>query len=104
LARYDIYANPDAVEKKFVPYYLDVQNDFLEAMDTRVVVPLWAPAALHRKLQRLNPELSVDGRKVVMDPAAIGAVPVADLRRPVGNIAAQQLDIQDALDALFGGY
>ncbi|MBC5766944.1 CcdB family protein [Ramlibacter albus] len=104
MARYDVYANPDTAERKFVPFYLDVQNDFLEGMDTRVVVPLWSPAALHRRLRGLNPELSVDGKKVVMDPAAIGAVPMADLRRPVDNLASQQLEIQDALDTLLGGY
>ena len=39
-----------------------------------------------------------------MNTAAIGAVPVGELRRTVANLAAEQAEIVDALDTLFGGY
>lgn len=102
--RFDVYVNPDAAERKFVPCFLDIQNDFLEGLDTRVVVPLWSPAAFKQSVRNLNPLLQVDERQYIMDTAAIGAIPMADLRRPIANIASQQLAIQDALDTLFGSY
>jgi len=102
--RFDVYANPDAAERKLVPFFLDVQNDFLGDLETRVVVPLWTATAFRRSVRSLNPELEVEGKRVVMDPAAIGAVPSSELRRPVSNLASQQLAIQDALDTLFGSY
>ena len=102
--RFDVFANPDAAERRHVPFFLDVQNDFLEGFDTRVVVPLWAPAAFKRSARNLHPVLVVEGKECIMDPAGIGAVPMADLRRPVCNIGSQQLPIMDALDTLFGSY
>jgi toxin CcdB len=104
LARFDVYANPDPADRKLIPYLLDVQNDFLDALDTRVVVPLWAGAALAARTRRLNVELEVAGKKVVMDTASLGAIPGQELRKPVANLAANRLAIQDALDTLFGSY
>ena len=104
MARFDVYANPVVQDRKLVPYMLDVQNDFLDGLETRVVVPLWNPTAFRSGLRNLNPTLSVDGKHVIMDSASIGAVPVGDLRRPVTNVATQQLDIVNALDTLFGSY
>lgn len=58
MARFDVYANPDLVERKLIPYFLDVQSDHVKGLLTRVM----------------------------------------------GNLGSQQLAIQNALDALFGGY
>ena len=32
MARFDVYANPDVIERKHTPYFLDVQNDFITAL------------------------------------------------------------------------
>lgn len=104
MARFDVYANPDGGERALIPFFLDVQNDFIQGLQTRVVVPLWASDALTAKVADLNPEFEVGGRRVVMDTPALGAVPVAMLKQPVGNLTSQQLFIQNALDTLFGGF
>ena len=67
-------------------------------------VPLWNPTLFRKRLKDLNPELLIEQRAAVMDTASIGAIPTADLRRPVCNVGSQQLDIVNALDALFGSY
>jgi toxin CcdB len=104
VARFDVYANPDATDRKSIPFLLDVQNDFLEGLESRVVVPLWAASAFKVRLRGLNPELRVNDRAVVMDTAALGAVPLPALRRAVANVSGQQLHVLDALDTLLGGY
>ena len=104
MARFDVYANPDANERKVVPYLLDVQNDYLHGLETRVVVPLRSASLLQLRAKGLNPELEVVGKAVVMETAAIGAIPTSELRRPVGNLLRDQLTIQDALDTLFGSH
>ena len=104
MARFDVYANPDAADRNIIPYMLDVQNDFLGILETRVVVPLYASQRFNARVRNLNPEFEVAGKPVVMDTASIGAVPIGELRRPVANLAGAQLDIQDALDTLFGSY
>ncbi len=104
MARFDVYANPDATERKVVPYLLDVQNDYLHGLETRVVVPLRSASLLQLRAKGLNPELEVVGKAVVMETAAIGAIPISELRRPVANLLLDQRTIQDALDTLFGSH
>ncbi|KQP43172.1 CcdB family protein [Pseudorhodoferax sp. Leaf274] len=104
MARFDVYANPDPAERRTIPFFLDIQSDHLEALETRVVVPLHLGERFMGPVRRLNPELIVIDKTVVMDTASIGAIPIGDLRRPVANLADQQSHIQDALDTLFGAY
>ncbi|SDC34740.1 toxin CcdB [Variovorax sp. CF079] len=104
MARFDVYANPDPADRTTIPFMLDVQNGFLDVLETRVVVPLYIRGRFTTRVRNLNPELEVAGKAVIMDTASIGAVPISDLRRPVTNLADRQLEIQDALDTLFPGY
>jgi toxin CcdB len=41
---------------------------------------------------------------VVLDTAALGAVPLIELSKPVGHLRDARAEIQEALDALFGAY
>ena len=83
---------------------LDKNGDHIDGLATRVVIPLrheemFGPCAL-----RLNPRLQVDGLKLVLDTATLGAVPCAVLRQPVAHLTGDQDAVTDALDALFGAY
>ncbi len=104
MARFDVYANPDPADRRTIPFFLDVQSNHLGAFETRVVVPLHLSGRFSGHVRGLNPELDVADKMVVMDTASIGAIPTADLRRPIANLADQQVDIQNALDTLFGAY
>ena len=103
MARFDVYRNPDKSEQSEVPFYLDVQNSFVE-VDTRAVLPIVELDYLRRATRDLNPELTILGKTYILNTSAIGAIPLSELRRPVENIAAQQDFIQQALDTLFGSY
>ena len=103
MARYDVYRNPRKESARQVPYLLDVQSDFLEDLDTRVIVPLRAAAGVPQPVTRLNPMLKVDGIALVMDTPQLVGYPRAALKRPVANLGASAFDIQNALDFLFAG-
>jgi toxin CcdB len=104
MARYDAYVNPDAAERKHTPYFVDVQNEFIDTLSTRVVIPLRKESAFGPRARNLNPLLIVAGDKVVLDTAAIGAVPLTELRKRVGNLNPDRALVQEALDTLFGAY
>lgn len=104
VARFDVYPNPDPQDAHVVPYFLDVQNDHIKGIKTRVLVPLWHADMVPAKFVDLNPEFEVEGTQVVMDTPAIGAVAMSVLRPAVTNLSAQQFTIQNALDTLLGGY
>ena len=104
MGRFDVFANPDASERAHTPYFLDVQNDHIDGLHTRVVIPLRTEAAFGPRARRLNPLLAVADTPVVLDTAALGAVPLLDLRQPVLHLGTGRDAVQDALDTLFGGY
>jgi toxin CcdB len=102
--RFEVYANPAPAERRVTPYFVDVQNDYIDHLETRVVIPLRKEAAFGPRARDLNPLLQVLGEPVVLDAAAIGAVPCVELRRSVANLQDARDQIQNALDALFGAY
>ncbi len=103
MARYDVYRNPRKESARQVPYLLDVQSDFLEDLDTRVVVPLRAAGTIPQKVARLNPVLQIDGAAMVMDTPQMVGYPRQALKRPVANLGASAFEIQTALEFLFAG-
>jgi toxin CcdB len=104
MARLDVYANPDAAERRHTPYLLDVQNDYIDQIDTRVVIPLRREASFGPRARNLHPLLQVAGEPVVLDTSAIGAVPMAELRKRVGELRDARAEIQEALDTLLGSF
>jgi toxin CcdB len=104
MARFDVYPNPDAGERRFTPYLLDVQNDHISGLESRVVIPLRREAAFGPRARDLHPLVSVGDDRVVLDTAALGAIPTADLRKPVAQLRDVRTEVQAALDTLFGSY
>ena len=103
MARFDVYRNPRKESAREVPFLLDVQSDFLEGLESRVVVPLRAANAVKRPVTRLNPIFRVAGIEVVMDTPQLAGVPASMLRKPVASLSAQAFEIQNGLDFLFAG-
>lgn len=104
MPRFDVYANPSAAERRVTPYFLDVQNDYIDGLDSRIVIPLRRESAFGPRARDLHPLLQVNGDAVVLDTAALGAVPRAELHQPVAHLSDAGAPVQAALDTLFGGY
>ncbi len=104
MARFDVYRHPDAAQRAATPFLLDVQNEYISGLQTRVVLPLRSAERVTIPLRDLNPAMEVEGIKVILDTAAIGAVPLSFLKIPVTNLQARADLITNALDALFGAY
>jgi toxin CcdB len=104
MARFDVYAHPDPALRKLTPFLLDVQNNYIGSIATRVMLPLRAASALSLRMRDLNPVFEVNSREVVLDTAAIGAIPTSELKNPVASLRTQSEVIIAALDTLFGSY
>jgi len=104
MARYDVYANPDVSERKQTPYLLDVQNDYIDALTTRVVIPLRRESVFGPRARNLNPAFIISTENVVLDTAALAAIPLSELRKPVTSLREARPVILEALDTLFGAY
>ena len=104
MARYDVYAHPDVALRKTTPFLLDVQNNYIEAVATRVVLPMRDRRVIDKTLRDLNPIFEIEGKTVVLDTTSIAAFPAALLKKPVACLASQASVITSALDTLLGGY
>jgi toxin CcdB len=104
VARFDVYANPEAGERRHTPYLVDVQNSYIDQLATRAMIPLRRETVFGQRARDLHPLLTVAGTPVVLDTAALGTVPVSILREPVAHLREHRELVQAALDTLFGAY
>ncbi|SFS08392.1 toxin CcdB [Dyella sp. OK004] len=104
MARFDVYRNEHAASSKRFPYLLSVQSELLEDLRTCVVIPLGKAATVSGKpMEKLMPAVTLDGDTWVMYTPELAAVPVAILRKRVGNLQDQRHAILGAIDFLFSG-
>ncbi len=103
MAQFDIHRYSRAGST--VRYVVDLQNDLLQPMATRVVAPLYPQAQGQKLLRGLNPEIEVPGDDSVfyLSVPELAAVQRSVLGECVGNLEARRADIVDALDLLFTG-
>lgn len=99
MARFDVYRDPDGVG-----YLVDVQTDFLDYVDSRVVVPLLPSTDAPPIAKRLNPVFDVGEAPHTMQPLMISAVPASILKSKVASLSEHSDRITDALDMLFQGF
>lgn len=104
MARFDVYPHPDTAARKTTPFLVDVQNNYIDRVESRVVIPMRHVAAFGPRMRDLNPVYEISGKEVVLDTAALAAFPVSGLKKPVASLSVQRDDIVAALDTLFGSY
>ena len=105
MARFQVYRNIGNRSAE-APFLVDVQNDYLGALTTRIVIPLVAANTLeHKPPGDLFPKVEVNGKAYVLFTPELAALPLTMLRTTVGSVSeADRRSIQDALDRIFGSY
>jgi len=104
MAQFDVYRNPNPATRTRTPFLLDVQAPILEPLATRIVVPLCKPEAVGGKpAEKLNPQLEVEGRKLVMVTQELAGIPRKALGEWAANLAGERGAIVAALDFAFTG-
>ena len=101
MAQFDVYENTNTLTQEQIPYLLDIQNDLLDGLRTRVVVPLGIGVM---PISHLNPVLEIDGFQCVMLTQEMAGVPVRLLSKKVMNLSHRRTDILHAVDFLVTGF
>ncbi len=103
MAQYDVYRNPNPESRHTEPYLVDIQNDLLSELPTRLIAPL-ATIGLKLKLPKnLCPKFLVEGREMALRPYDLAAISPKVLGRPVASLAAFSSQIIVALDVVTSG-
>ena len=99
MARHDVFKNP-----KGGGLILDVQNNIIDIIGSRVVVPLVPKSKFPKPTARLNPEFEIGDRYYVMLTQQLAAFPAEALGERVATLNSHQDTITIALDMLFQGF
>lgn len=105
MPQFTVYRNKNPETLSTVPFLLDIQNDLLSDLETRVVVPL-SPAFVMggRTLKPLMPVLEIEGAPYVLLTPQMAGIPKSELGAPVTRIDSYRSEIITAVDFLLTGF
>lgn len=103
MAQYDVHRNPSSSASTGIPYVVVIQSDLLDALPTRLVVPLSTGDGLPKMPPALCPLVVVDGQRLYALAHYAAPLPAKSLKRPVANIAVHGHAIVSAIDAVLSG-
>jgi toxin CcdB len=103
MAQYDVYPNPSSSSATGIPYVVVIQSDLLDALATRLTIPLAMQDASTKVPTALCPVIRVKGRHLHALAHYAAPLPAKALRRPIDNVAAQAYALVSAIDAVMSG-
>jgi len=104
MSQFSVYANEDKATQKTYPYFLNVQNDLLDELNSRVVIPFSTPGSIkHRDAKKLCPIIQIKGKDFVLLTHQITTVPETFLSSKVDEANFFRTEIISAIDLLFTG-
>ena len=101
MAQFDVYLNTNRDTKERTPYLLDIQHDLLDALSTRMVVPL--VLGIH-PIKHLNPSFIVEGETVYLLTTEMAGAPASILGKKVMSLQKSRQEIIGAVDFLITGF
>lgn len=103
MAQYDVFPNPSSSAAHGIPYVVVIQSDLLDALATRLTMPLAVLDAVSRVPMALCPVIMVNGQRLHALAHYAAPLPAKVLRRPVDNVASQASALVSAMDAVLSG-
>ena len=103
MAQYDVFTNPSSSAAEGIPYVVVIQSDLLDALPTRLTIPLAVPDIATKAPATLCPVIVVKGQRLQALAHFAAPLPGRLLRRRVDNVAAQASALVSAMDAVLSG-
>ena len=101
MAQFDVYKNENELTNQKVPYLLDVQNDILDSINTRVVIPLVKDK---NDFKGLTKEFIIENQKVYLTTSQMGTVHKNELKTKITTLTNQKEEIKNSIDFLIYGF
>jgi toxin CcdB len=102
MAQFDVFRNRSKATAHRMPYFIVLQYDLFQPIDTTVVAPLLT----HQRpvpATRLNPTFVIDGTTVSLATQQLASVKRTAVGKPIASLRHESAQIIAALDALFTG-
>jgi toxin CcdB len=83
MAQFDVYENLNERTKNSIPFLLDIQNDVLKNLFTRVVIPL---VVTNQSINFLNPKFTINQIDVILSTAELASIPMEILGNKICSL------------------
>ncbi len=104
MSQFDVYVNPSKQTKSAYPFILDIQNELIEDIATRIVVPLGiATKFRNEEMKGLTPSIVFEGADLLIMIPQIASMPARALKEPIGTLSHLRDEIISALDFAITG-
>lgn len=104
MAQFSVYRNRSPRTKGAFPLLLDVQSDLLDALTTRVVIPMSRAGSLTKNpLEQLTPMIPFETEIYVLLTPQLAAIAHHELGSAIGSLAEYRGTILAAMDFLLTG-
>ena len=101
MAQFDAYENINEKTKEQIPFLLDIQNDILKNVSSRVVIPL---VISKEAINFLNPQFIINEIDVILSTAELASIPMEILGNKVCSLKDKREEIIGAVDFLVTGF
>jgi toxin CcdB len=104
MGQFSVHSNTDPATQEHFPLFVDIQNDLLSYMATRVVIPL-TPRERHDYdiIHTLAPPITVEGRRYVLLAPQLMHLKASQLGPVVAELNAERPDVLASVEMLFRG-
>jgi toxin CcdB len=104
MKQFILYKNENKRSKKAYPYFVNVQSDLLDDLNSRIVIPLSASETLDNlNAKKLCPIIEIDEGKFILLTHQMTSVPDTALKNQVTSLEHYRYEILSAIDLLLTG-
>ncbi len=104
MSQFILYKNNDKSTSTAYPFFVDVQSELLDTLNTRLVIPLTPLELLEKKApSHLCPTIHIDEGEFVILTHQMASVPAKLLSDPIDDISTFRDEIIAAIDFLITG-
>lgn len=104
MKQFDVYTNTDKDTNKTYPYFVDIQNGLLEALNSRVVIPLTPVSQSDKSYpSTLCPTIKIKNKKYALLTHQLTSVSTSFLKKNEGSLSTSRDEIVGAIDFLVTG-
>lgn len=103
VAQYDVFPNPSHSAAGGIPYVVVIQSDLLDALATRLTIPLAELDAAIKVPTTPCPVIVVKGKRLHALAHYAAPLPAKALRRTVDNVAVQASALVSAVNTVLSG-
>ena len=104
MPQFDVYKNPSKKSSEFYPYLVDIQNNYISELATRIVIPLGKTEYFKNEVMtKLQFKVSYDSQDLILMTPQISSISRKLLKEPLGSLAHLKQEIIDALDFAITG-